>query len=126
MKKAAWKNKNKNHKITKKEKLLILDAFNFKDTSIKAEVNSTFRNLRIRNLIKNLLLISLGSLLTCLSFYYFINPANLYTNGLSAFAQLIAKAIFLPFEQSDPTYFNQMRALYFYPIFFAMNIPIII
>lgn len=117
---------NKEAKITKKEKLLILDAFNFKDTAIKAEVHSTWQNFKIKNTLKNLFLITIGSLLTSLSFYYFINHANLYTNGLSAFAQLIAKAIFLKYEYSDPAYYDQMRALYFYPLFFLMNIPIII
>gem|GEM_PF-4373961 len=65
-------------------------------------------------------------MLTSVSFYYFINPAKLYTNGLSAFAQLLTKVIFLKYETANPSYFDEMRALYYYPIFFAMNIPIII
>ncbi|MBE4703864.1 YitT family protein [Spiroplasma platyhelix] len=123
------KNQEKNHffKLKKKKQTpLIVDAFNFKDIKIKEEWHSSKRNFNIKETSKNLFLILIGAILTSVAFYYFITPANLYTNGLSAFAQLITKAIFLPFENSDPEYFNQMRNLYYYPIFFAINIPIII
>lgn len=119
--------KNQLFKIKKrKETSLIVDAFNFKDIKIKDEWQSSRKNFKAKETAKNLFLILIGAMLTALSFYYFITPADLYTNGLSAFAQLITKAIFLPYENSDPGYFNEMRALYYYPIFFAMNIPIII
>ncbi len=109
-----------------RKKSLFLEAFNFKDSTFKQEFHSSFKNFSWKETSKNLWWILIGSLLTSVSFYYFINPALLYTNGLSAFAQLITKVIFFKYETSDPTYFNEMRALYYYPIFFAMNIPIII
>ncbi|MGL5268532.1 MAG: YitT family protein [Spiroplasma sp.] len=121
------KEKKQIFKIKKKKQTpLIVDAFNFKDIKIKEEWNSSKQNFKIKEMLKNLFLILIGAFLTATAFYYFVIPADLYTNGLSAFAQLITKAIFLPFEKTDPDYFNQMRALYYYPIFFAMNIPIII
>lgn len=110
----------------KKETPLIVDAFNFKDIKIKEEWHSSRKDFNFKTILKNLFLILIGAILTSVAFYYFITPANLYTNGLSAFAQLITKAIFFSYENSDPEYFNQMRALYYYPVFFAMNIPIII
>lgn len=109
-----------------RRKSLFLEAFNFKDSTIKEEFHSSFKNFSWKETSKNLWWILIGSLLTAVSFYYFINPAFLYTNGLSAFAQLLTKVIFFKYETSDPTYFNELRALYYYPIFFAMNIPIII
>lgn len=119
--------KNKIFKVKKKKQTpLIVDAFNFKDIKIKEEWSYSKKNFKIKETSKNLFLILIGAILTSAAFYYFVNPANLYNNGLSAFAQLITKAIFLPFEKTDIDYFNQMRALYYYPIFFAMNIPIII
>lgn len=105
---------------------LIVDAFNFKDIKIREEWHSSTKNFNIKETIKNLFLILIGAILTSIAFYYFVTPANLYNNGLSAISQLITKAIFLPYETTDLDYFNQMRALYYYPIFFAMNIPIII
>lgn len=109
-----------------KKTSLLFDAFNFKDIKIKEEWNLSKKNFKLKETLKNLFFILIGAMLTALAFYYLISPADLYTNGLSAFAQLIAKAIFLPYEKTNPDYFNQMRALYYYPIFFAMNIPIII
>lgn len=109
-----------------RKKSLLLEAFNFKDSDFKKEFYSSFKNFSWKETSKNLWWILIGSLLTSVSFYYFINPAKLYTNGLSAFAQLLTKVIFLKYETANPSYFDEMRALYYYPIFFAMNIPIII
>ncbi|MCL6428464.1 hypothetical protein LT335_00003 [Spiroplasma sp. JKS002669] len=109
-----------------RKKSLLLEAFNFKDSDFKKEFYSSFKNFSWKETSKNLWWILIGSLLTSVSFYYFINPAKLYTNGLSAFAQLITKVIFLKYETANSSYFDEMRALYYYPIFFAMNIPIII
>lgn len=121
--------KKLNHLFKRKKKEqtpLIVDAFNFKDIKIKDEWHASRKNFRIRTTFKNLFLILIGAILTALAFYYFVNPANLFTNGLSGVAQLIAKIIFFNFEASDPEYYQQMTALWYYPIFFAMNIPIII
>lgn len=109
-----------------RKKSLLLEAFNFKDSDFKKEFYSSFKNFSWKETSKNLWWILIGSLLTSVSFYYFINPAKLYTNGLSAFAQLLTKVIFLKYETANSSYFDEMRALYYYPIFFAMNIPIII
>lgn len=122
----------KKNKLSSKDKMkqtpLIVDAFNFKDTNvrIKEEWNVSRKNFKFKEWIKNFLLILIGAFLSSLGFYYFITPAQLYNNGLSAFAQLITKAIFLNYENSDPELFNQMRALYYYPVFILMNLPFII
>lgn len=118
--------KDKEKRERHKRKSLFLDAFNFKDSTIKDEFFSSWKNFSWKETVKNLWWILIGAFLTSISFYYFINPANLYTNGLSAFAQLLTKVIFFQYEHSNPEYFDQMRALYYYPIFFAMNVPIII
>ncbi|MDQ7982707.1 MAG: YitT family protein [Spiroplasma sp.] len=126
LKKAQKEKKKREKRARQKRKSLFLDAFNFKDTKIKEEFHSSWKNFNITNTAKNLWWVLIGAFLTSISFYYFINPANLYTNGLSAFAQLIAKVIFFQYEKTDPELYEQMRALYYYPILFAMNIPIII
>lgn len=125
--KLAKKTKKEQEKRERhRKKSLLLEAFNFKDSTIKEEFQSSWKNFSWKTTTKNLWWILIGSLLTSISFYYFINPAKLYTNGLSAFSQLITKVIFFKYETSDPQHFDEMRALYYYPIFFAMNVPIII
>lgn len=113
-------------KLRRKQKQtpLIVDAFSFKDVKIKEEWHSSRKNFKLKETLKNLFWVLIGAILTSVAFYYLITPANLYNNGLSAFAQLITKAMFLGKEGTPE--FDQLRALYYYPIFFAMNVPLII
>lgn len=107
-----------------KETPLIVDAFNFKNIGVKQEISSSWKNFNWKITSKNLILIFIGAFLTTTSFFFFINRADLYTNGLSAFAQLIAKFIAIPYTNSADK--EEVQALWFYPLFAAINIPIII
>lgn len=107
-----------------KETPLIVDAFNFKNIAVKQEIHSSWKNFNWKTVSKNLILIFIGAFLTTTSFYFLINRAGLYTNGLSAFAQLIAKFIAAPY--TDLAQKEEEQALWFYPLFAAINIPIII
>lgn len=108
-----------------KEPPLIIDAFNFKNIGVKKEIHSSWKNFNWKVTIKNLVLIFLGAFLTTVSFFYFINRAGLYTNGLSAFAQLITKFIALPYKDNNIEQ-QTVQAFWFYPVYFLINVPIII
>lgn len=108
-----------------KEPPLIIDAFTFKNIAVKQEIHSSWKNFNWKITAKNLLLIFLGAFLTTVSFFYFINRANLYTNGLSAFAQLISKFIALPYKDNIIEQ-ETVQALWFYPVYVLINVPIII
>lgn len=108
-----------------KEPPLIVDAFNFKNIGVKKEIRSSWKNFNWKVTLKNLGLIFIGAFLTTVSFYYFINRANLYTNGLSAFAQLISKFIALPYKDNIVEQ-ETVQAFWFYPIYVLINVPIII
>lgn len=112
-------------KNKEKQPPLIVDAFTFKNIAVKKEIHSSWKNFNWKTTSKNLLLLFLGAFLTTVSFYYFINRAGLYTNGLSAFAQLIAKFIALPYKDN----INEqeiIQSFWFFPLYVAMNVPIII
>lgn len=109
-----------------KEPPLIVDAFNFKNIAVKKEIYSSFKNFNWKVSIKNLVLLFIGAFLTTTSFYFLINPAGLYTNGISAFAQLIAKFITINYNYVGNDTQAQIQAIWFYPILMALNAPIII
>lgn len=115
------KGKSKNNK----QPSLIVDAFSFKNIGVRQEIHSSWKNFSWKITAKNLVLIFIGAFLTTVSFYYLINRAELYTNGLSAFAQLIAKFIALPYK-ANITEQEKMQALWFFPVYLVLNIPIII
>lgn len=116
---------NSQTKSKGKQPSLIIDAFTFKNIGIKQEIHSSWKNFSWKITSKNLALIFIGAFLTTISFYYLINRAGLYTNGLSAFAQLIAKIIALPFNDNI-TEQEKIQAIWFYPVYVAINVPIII
>jgi len=116
---------NSETKNKDKEPPLIVDAFTFKNIGVKQEIHSSWKNFNWKITSKNLLLIFIGAFLTTVSFFYFINRAGLYTNGLSAFAQLIAKFIALSYNGSI-TEQETTQAFWFYPVYFLINGPIII
>ncbi|WP_375316915.1 YitT family protein [Spiroplasma endosymbiont of Virgichneumon dumeticola] len=107
-----------------KETPLIVEAFNFKNIGVKQEIHSSWKNFNWKIMSKNLILIFMGAFLTTTSFYFLINRAGLYTNGLSAFAQFFAKLIAAPYTDLGEK--EQVQVLWFYPMFAAINIPIII
>lgn len=116
---------NSEAKNKDKEPSLIVDAFTFKNIGVKQEIHSSWKKFNWKITSKNLLLIFLGAFLTTVSFFYFINHAGLYTNGLSAFAQLIAKFIALSYNGSI-TEQETTQAFWFYLVYFLINAPFII